>query len=205
MTAENLNGSTPIANQNTDVQLILPPTRPANVNAVTRTVVVPVENFFSRITKKPFDLYVTPKNSPVTPEKFTGYHTGVDAETTPDEQSIDVAVFAIADGEVVFAGHVNGYGGVLIIRSIVNNETVTVLYGHVRLSSVTLKKGNTVKVGARIAVLGNGFSSETDGERKHLHLGIIRGGVVNYRGYVSKQADLSGWLDPVAWLHEHGV
>jgi len=43
-------------------------------------LVLPVNQFFARITKKPFGVYITPETSPVQPEKFTGYHTGVDVE-----------------------------------------------------------------------------------------------------------------------------
>src|SRR5438105_4096773 len=46
----------------------------------------PIGNSLSRVTKKPFGIYITPQNSPVQPEKFKGYHTGVDFETTADEQ-----------------------------------------------------------------------------------------------------------------------
>jgi hypothetical protein len=32
------------------------------------------------LQKKPFGIYITPENSPVQPENFTGYHTGIDVE-----------------------------------------------------------------------------------------------------------------------------
>src|SRR5579863_6635904 len=41
----------------------------------------PISGGLSRVTKKPFGIYVTPQNSPVQPEKFTGFHTGIDFET----------------------------------------------------------------------------------------------------------------------------
>lgn len=179
-----------------------------NANAApvaTISVVVPMKDFLTRVTKKPFGIYITPKTSPIQPEKFTGYHTGADGETTAAESTIDVPIYSIGDGTVVFAGHVNGYGGVLMIRSTINKETVTILYGHLRLTSFQVKNGQAVKMGAQIAVLGTGYSSETDGERKHLHLGIIKGAVINYKGYVQQKSDLSGWDDPVAWLTSHGA
>lgn len=174
---------------------------PFNTNAApTSAVVVPITDFFNRITKKPFGIYITPKTSPIQPEKFTGYHAGADAETTPAEANADVPIYNIANGMVVFAGRVNGYGGVVIIQSTVSGEKITVLYGHVRISSFTIKKGNAIAKGEQIAVLGTGYSNETDGERKHLHLGIIKGTNINYKGYVSSQSQLSAWEDPVAWL-----
>ena len=35
---------------------------------------------YPRITKKPFGIFITTQNSPVQPERFSGYHTGVDVE-----------------------------------------------------------------------------------------------------------------------------
>lgn len=200
--AENTNGTT---NVNTPV--------PANenVNTIANTVepkpdvVVPVQGFFDRITKKPFGIYITPKTSPVQPEKFTGYHTGADAETTPEEQTVDAPVFAMTSGTVTLAGHVNGYGGVIMIRSEIENETVTVLYGHLRIASLLFKAGEHVNVGDHIANLGAGYSAETDGERKHLHLGILKGASTNVKGYVQTKPELSGWYDPVVWLKEHSA
>ncbi len=37
---------------------------------------------------------------------------------------------------------------------------------------------------------------ETDGERKHLHLGIHKGTVVDLRGYVDSELDLKNWINP---------
>jgi len=173
--------------------------------AIIVQVEVPIEGFYDRITKKPFGIYITPKTSPIQPEKFSGYHTGADAETTSAENNTDIPVVAIASGTVVFAGHVNGYGGVVLIQHIINKETVTALYGHVRVSSFTKTKNQTVQMGEKIAVLGTGFSTETDNERKHLHFGIIKGASINYKGYVTTKSALSAWEDPVRWLKENGA
>ncbi|KKQ38871.1 MAG: Exopolysaccharide biosynthesis protein, sugar transferase domain protein [Candidatus Moranbacteria bacterium GW2011_GWC2_37_73] len=53
----------------------------ANNNQKQETI-DPLDNALSRITKKPFGIYVNPKNSPVNPERFTGYHSAVDLEAT---------------------------------------------------------------------------------------------------------------------------
>lgn len=100
---------------------------------------------------------------------------------------------------------VSGYGGVVMIEHTVEGETVTALYGHVRLSSVSKKVGDPVSKGEKIAVLGTGFSSETDGERKHLHFGLLKGSSTNLRGYVSTEAELAPWVDPVGWFHNQGL
>ncbi len=195
-TTANMNSSV-----NSNTTIIPPVTQPT----VTPKIVVPIENFFSRVTKKPFGIYITPKTSPVQPEKFTGYHTGADAETTASEATTDVPIYSIADGTVVFAGHVNGYGGVMMIQYTINGETVTALFGHLRITSFTVKKGDKATTGQKIAVLGTGYSSETDGERKHLHFGIIKGANINYKGYVQTKGELSAWDDPIAWLHRNGL
>lgn len=62
----------------------------------------PINDFFQRITKKPFGIFITPKNSPVQPEKFMGYHTGVDIEY--GDITGDVPVYAIANGQVIYSG-----------------------------------------------------------------------------------------------------
>lgn len=164
---------------------------------------MPLDGFLNRITKKPFGIYIIPAASPVQSEKFTGYHTGADAEMTPAEQTADVPVYAIAQGTVMLAGHVTGYGGAIVIRHVVEKETVTALYGHLRIGSFTVSKGNTVKKGERIGLRGTGYSSETDGERKHLHFGVIKGTAIIYRGYVRSKSELSSWRDPAVWLRDH--
>ena len=154
----------------------------------------------SRVTKKFFGTYVTPKNSPVQPEKFTGYHTGIDFETTAAEAESDVPVPAFCDGVLLVKKYATGYGGVAVESCAIQGRAVTVVYGHLKLASITPRIGQTLKKGDQIAVLGKGYSTETDGERKHLHLGIHIGTVVNILGYVQKKSDLSGWLDPIQFF-----
>lgn len=155
----------------------------------------PLDRAGERVTKKPFGIYITPQNSPVQPEKFSGYHTGVDFETFSDEQNIDVEIKAICDGLILFKNYVSGYGGVMVEACKFDNQDITVLYGHLKLSSLIEIVGQTLSSGDRIGVLGKGFSQETDGERKHLHLGIHLGKSINFLGYVQNKAELANWLD----------
>lgn len=173
------------------------------VSQEKRNVVIPITDFYSRITKKSFGIHITPATSPVQPERFSGYHTGVDAETTDAEKNIDVPVYSLADGTIAFTGNVNGYGGVVVVYYTINGEKITALFGHVRLASVAFKKNDSVSVGEQIAVLGTGYSTETDGERKHLHLSLLPGHTVNYKGYTPTQAGLSAWMNPVSWLRDN--
>ncbi|MBI3573244.1 MAG: M23 family metallopeptidase [Candidatus Kerfeldbacteria bacterium] len=192
------------ANDNTPATNATTPPRGYNAAPIS-DFVPPIDNFAARITKKPFGIYITPATSPVQPERFQGYHTGDDAETTADEQYKDVPIVSMADGEVILARYVSGYGGVMMIVSTIKGQTVTALYGHLRLSSLTKKVGNNAKKGEKIGVLGTGYTSETDGERKHLHFGILKGRSTNVKGYVSSKAALTDWNDPLAWLKEQGA
>ena len=160
----------------------------------------PIENAKSRITKKPFGIYITPKTSLVQPEKFQGYHTGADLETTPAEQNADVSVVALCSGELLMAKNASGYGGVVVESCVLDGKAVTVIYGHINLSSMKNKVGDQLKVGDFLAFLGKGFSVQTDRERKHLHLGIHLGNSMDILGYVQNKSQLSGWLDPANYL-----
>lgn len=160
----------------------------------------PISNALARVTKKPFGIYVTPQNSPISPEKFTGFHTGTDFETTATEQNTDVPIYAICNGKLLLKKYASGYGGVAVQECAINGQLVTVIYGHLRLASISPTVGQSLTAGQQIAVLGTGYSTETDGERKHLHLGIHKGTGINILGYVQNKAELSAFLDPLTIL-----
>lgn len=165
-------------------------------------VTPPIADAMSRVTKKPFGLYVRPGDSPVSPERFRGYHAGVDFETTADEQDNDVIVDAICDGPLLLKKWASGYGGAVVQSCHIGAQDVTVVYGHVRLSSVGAAASQELKRGQRIGVLGKGYGDETDGEREHLHLGIHKGTAIDIKGYVQSKADLDQWLDIRAYLRK---
>ncbi len=153
----------------------------------------PINEFKERITKKPFGIYITPQNSPVSPERFTGYHTGADVEY--QDVSDDVPVLAVGDGTITLARTASGYGGVLILETEIQGEKHSVLYGHIRPSSLP-EVGQTFKKGETLGLLGTGYGPETDNERRHLHFAILADNRIDLKGYVQNQSDLSGWLDP---------
>jgi murein DD-endopeptidase MepM/ murein hydrolase activator NlpD len=160
----------------------------------------PINNALGRITKKPFGIFITPKTSPVQPERFSGYHTGVDLETNSSEQDIDVSVKALCDGKLLAARFASGYGGVVVQSCTLDGQEVTVIYGHLNLASVKSKIGEEILAGDFLANLGKGYSSQTDGERKHLHLAIHKGTVINILGYVQNKNQLVDWIDPKIFL-----
>jgi murein DD-endopeptidase MepM/ murein hydrolase activator NlpD len=164
------------------------------VTPIPNNLALPIAEFKTRITKKFFGTYVTPKNSPISPERFTGYHTGVDVEYS--DIFTDVPVYSIDNGQVIYSGRVNDYGGFIAIQY----SQYIGIYGHLRPSSLIADK-STIKKGETIGVLGTGYSSETDGERKHLHFAILKGQKLDFRGYVPIQSELSLWLDPLTLFH----
>lgn len=188
------------SNANTSAPTTIAPS-PTPTAQPSKPIVEPMTDSLSRITLKPFGLKVSPQNSPVSPEKFTGIHVGTDFEATTDEQNINVPVKAVCDGKVLSKRTVNGYGGLLTQDCKINGEPVTVLYGHVRLSSISATVGTMLKAGEQFAVLGTGYSAETSNERKHLHLGIVKGGGTSeIRGYVQTQAETAKFMDAGALL-----
>ncbi|OGY90756.1 MAG: hypothetical protein A3B30_02400 [Candidatus Komeilibacteria bacterium RIFCSPLOWO2_01_FULL_52_15] len=174
-----------------------PPVQPA---VALNDFVAPLSEAKARITKKPFGIKITPGTSPVQPERFSGYHSGVDFETSADEQDGDVQIRAVCTGELVVKRYATGYGGVAVQRCRIENQDVMIVYGHVRLTSIATQQGETLLAGDILGVLGKGYSSETDGERKHLHLGIHKGTTVNIRGYVQIQQELRDWIDAAQYL-----
>ena len=57
-----------------------------------------------------------------------------------------------------------------------------------------------IQSGEQIGILGKGYSDETDGERKHLHLDIHKGSSINIAGYTPTSAGLASWIDPMKYL-----
>jgi hypothetical protein len=156
----------------------------------------PLDRAVERVTKKPFGIYITSKTSPVQPERFQGFHTGTDFEIFPEELNTDILISAICSGKIAVKRFASGYGGMLVQNCMLDNQPVTVIYGHLKLASISKTAGNTLNTGDEIGILGKAYSSETDGERKHLHLGIHKGNAISILGYVSSQSQLSGWIDP---------
>jgi dienelactone hydrolase len=161
----------------------------------TATIHQPIDNASNRITKKPFGIKIDPETSPVQPERFSGYHTGTDFEIFPEEENSEVNALSICEGPLLQKRQTSGYGGIAIQKCNIKNQPVTVIYGHLDLESISKNPGEDFQPGEKIAVLGQGFTSETDGERKHLHLGIHLGESISLLGYVENQSALSSWLD----------
>lgn len=160
----------------------------------------PLSRAGERITKKPFGIYVSPKESPVQGERFTGFHTGADFEVFPEELNQNVVVHALCNGTIKQKKWASGYGGALVTTCAIDNQPVTVVYGHLKLDSIKQNIGVEVKAGDDIGILAADKSRDADNERKHLHLGIHKGQAIDIRGYVSNKSDLQNWLDPQKYV-----
>jgi murein DD-endopeptidase MepM/ murein hydrolase activator NlpD len=168
----------------------------------------PIGQFTTRQSLKSFGQYID-KNfyvgkESVSPNQFIGYHAAVDLEVFPDELNQQVPVYAVGAGKIVYAAPVSGYGGLILLQ--LSGTGDTALYGHIKLTNFPFKVGQAVSAGTRLTYLGEAFSNETGGERKHLHFGIYKGTDLYFRGYEPTQSALtSRWLNPTDFLNAHSA
>lgn len=158
-------------------------------------VYIPLNESNIREIKKPFGIFITPETSPVQPERFQGYHTGTDFEIFDNEIDTDVTIRSVCDGNVIFKNFVNGYGGVLIQDCVLNEQIVTVLYGHLNMDTVQINVGDKLRMSDDVGLLGDNNSKQTDFERKHLHIGIHKGSDINVQGYTQNKENLNKWIN----------
>ncbi len=166
----------------------------------------PIDDFALRTKLLTFGLHVTPdpEDNPINPpERFEGYHVATDFEVGTDELNTAVKVYAICTGEVVYSGFTSGYGGLVVQRCTFGKEEVTVNYGHLSLENLP-GHGVVLQSGGEIAELAPARSYQSDGNRKHLHLGIHRGTAIDMRGYVQTEADVATFIDPLSVLPDVG-
>lgn len=167
----------------------------------------PLEYATNRATPLGFGLHVSPDSpeNPIDPpERFSGYHAAIDYEVTADELNAEVPVFAICSGDVIYSGFAEGYGGLVVQRCTLDGEPMTVLYGHVSREGL-VPVGTPLSSGERMGVLAAARSVDTDGNRKHLHLGMHRGERLDVRGYVQNEDDLREYINPTTVLPQVSI
>lgn len=166
---------------------------------------LPIVQAGERVTRKPFGIFVTPQNSPVSPERFSGYHLGADFEIFPEEIDQNVEIRAVCTGEISAKRQASGYGGLVVQECRLDGMPTTIIYGHLALNSVSAVVGSNIAAGDILGVLGKDKSAETDGERKHLHLAFHKGKDISIRGYAGSKQELENWLDPCLYVcYEQG-
>lgn len=146
-----------------------------------------------------FGKYVTPgsDDNPISPpERFIGFHSGVDIETLPGEEDKKIEVRALCDGVVLAAATAEGYGGYLTHTCDLNNQKVTVLYGHIDPNTFKLRKGEYIKKDEILAYLSKANSMESGFTRKHLHVGVYKEERPLFPGYIQNERELEQFLDP---------
>jgi murein DD-endopeptidase MepM/ murein hydrolase activator NlpD len=95
---------------------------------------------------------------------------------------------AAAPGTVVEVGNPSGALGVYaIVEHDVDGSTVRSVYGHMELGSLTVAKGDKVKLGEELGRVGSTGTSTGP----HLHFGILLNGTTP--------------TDPIAWLKKHAT
>jgi hypothetical protein len=165
----------------------------------------PLENGEQRQTLLKYGMYVTPdpKQNPISPpERFTGYHTGLDIEIFSEEKDTAVNVKTICEGRIIYTGTADGYGGVVIQECTIESQVVSVLYGHINPNSIQISVDKVYPHGITIGELGKAYSTETGNTRKHLHLGMHKGNHVEFLGYVNDPKELSEFVDPLPLLNK---
>jgi murein DD-endopeptidase MepM/ murein hydrolase activator NlpD len=182
-----------------EIVLVSSPSSPPSPSPASPDPAIPLPHARERVTLKPFGIRVSPEDSPVSPERFSGYHTGTDFEILPDEDETTLTVRALCVGQVIGARRISGYGGVVTQQCSLGGRAVIVLYGHLAPASLA-KSGAMLASGDPVGTLGRGYSSDADDERPHLHLGIINGAREDVRGYVVDPRQLEGWLDPLMFI-----
>jgi murein DD-endopeptidase MepM/ murein hydrolase activator NlpD len=166
----------------------------ASVSEGDRAFFLPIEDFYENQTVRRFGEFFE--------EPYRGFHTGTDVEVDSARADAPVPVYAMTDGEVAFSQFVKGYGGVVVIDHGEEEIPLYGIYGHLRLSDLSISLGDRVRGGARVGFLGDAFSVETDGERKHLHFGLYTKSPYELVGYVDDTDALSRWQDPTEFLKE---
>ncbi|MEB2280109.1 peptidoglycan DD-metalloendopeptidase family protein [Lysinibacillus xylanilyticus] len=78
------------------------------------------------------------------------FHYGIDIGAAG---RTDVPIVSIADGVVSYVGPLSTYGNIVRVKHNINGEDYETLYAH--LASYRVKKGETVKKGQQIAIMGN--------------------------------------------------
>jgi murein DD-endopeptidase MepM/ murein hydrolase activator NlpD len=152
---------------------------------------MPLDGVFKKDWKvtSPFGIRVHPI------EKIRKSHNGVDLWGPKpkiwNEAWHDGTVIAAGTSKLKNAdGSLGGVGWYVDIRSKVNGEWYVARYAHMVENSLTVVKGEKVKAGTRLGIMGNTGASAG----RHLHFEICKGKVHRWT------LDGSGFVDPLKFV-----
>jgi murein DD-endopeptidase MepM/ murein hydrolase activator NlpD len=128
-------------------------------------------------------------------EKYKKHHNGVDLWGPKakiwNEAWHDGTVVAAGTSKLKNAdGSLGGVGYYVDIRSKVNGEWYTARYAHMVENSLTVVKGEKVKAGTRLGIMGNTGASAG----RHLHFEICKGKFLKWT------SDGKGYVDPLKFV-----
>jgi len=143
--------------------IFIPNAKPKVLNESMAAIYAKRSLFRSPISGNGYSSFVGLREHPIL-RGVTKFHNGVDIKA-----KVGTWIGAAADGVVIYAGWINGYGKSIKIKH--ENGYVT-LYAH--LSEIYVKNGQKVKAGKLIGKSGNtGLSTGP-----HLHFSIFKNGKV---------------------------
>ena len=152
---------------------------------------MPLDGVFKKDWKvtSPFGIRIHPI------EKIRKSHNGVDLWGPKakiwNEAWHDGTVIAAGTSKLKNAdGSLGGVGWYVDIRSKVNGEWYVARYAHMVENSLTVVKGEKVKAGTRLGIMGNTGASAG----RHLHFEICKGKVHRWT------LDGSGFVDPLKFI-----
>ena len=134
--------------------------------------------------------------------------------TNPYHKAIDfgnggksVPITSVWDGEIVFVGNsgsgTSGYGYVVVVKHNVEGKTIFSKYNHMVQDSCPLKKGDKVKAGEKIGMMG-GTANKTNTNVYAIHLDLqmaMYEGDYNYSSFksnlINPMAIYLGWANSV--------
>jgi murein DD-endopeptidase MepM/ murein hydrolase activator NlpD len=135
-------------------------------------------------------------------QRYEKYHAGEDWGLR-NVSNFGQPVYSIGHGQVTYA-QPNGWGldkGVIVIRHVFpNGRYILSFYGHLDPPSVSLKTGDCVERGDKIAEIGRPRTPPHLHFEIRLHLPNSTG-----HGYWSIDPTLAGWLSPSQTIHDHRV
>jgi murein DD-endopeptidase MepM/ murein hydrolase activator NlpD len=135
------------------------------------------------------------------------YHTGADLNL-PAWKDSGAAVYAAADGVIVFSDKVNGWQGqVVVIRhTLETGEYIWTRYAHIREVPVVGMVRVLVKRGEQIGVIADYLPVGPAND--HLHFDVCKADLGAHPGDwpgMDKQRVLLQYVDPFKWLKERAT